>query len=224
MPAEAGRFSFANSWFTSFSQEPLYMWENAEGLKDPAARLVARLKREDPAAQRRFWRICWPQVYADCARILGDGLPAHEVAVEVLSDFLLRYVHGLSHPGAAGTYLRLMAVRRAAREKEARSASKSVDMDVFHAEAGVDAEESAWAKALLPRLEECLGELTPKARQVLKLRYHADLTNERIGALLGGSKQYIGRLITRSLGVLRKCLERSRGPLVRRRPQGGVRP
>jgi RNA polymerase sigma factor (sigma-70 family) len=64
-----------------------------------------------------------------------------------------------------------------------------------------------WSASMLPRLEECLEKLTPKARQVLALRYGAEHTNEQIGSLLGGSKQYIGRLIAQCLEKLRRCLE-----------------
>jgi RNA polymerase sigma factor (sigma-70 family) len=101
----------------------------------------------------------------------------------------------------------------------------SADMDAFLAEACGSVEESAWARALLPRLEDCLGELSPKAQRVLRLRYRKELTNERIGSLVGGSKQYIGRLIRQSLRALRKCLERGRTlPVAWKRSEGGARP
>jgi DNA-directed RNA polymerase specialized sigma subunit len=57
-------------------------------------------------------------------------------------------------------------------------------------------------------LVDCFKKLTEKAQKVMVLRFDADLTTEAIGKIVGGSKQYIGRLITQSLEAMRNCLER----------------
>ena len=69
-------------------------------------------------------------------------------------------------------------------------------------------EQSIWVGQMMPRLDGCLEGLTPKAREVLKLRFSTDLTNEVIGEMVGGSKQYIGRLIKESTDKLRTCLDK----------------
>jgi DNA-directed RNA polymerase specialized sigma24 family protein len=58
-------------------------------------------------------------------------------------------------------------------------------------------------------LDRCLTHLTDKARQVLRLKYTEQWTNEHIGQIVGGSKQYIGRLIRQSLELLRSCIEKN---------------
>ena len=83
------------------------------------SRRVGELAAGDHEAQREVWSLALPVVLRDCAAILGEGFSAREVAVEVVSDFLTRYVHTLEHPEAARTYLRLMAVRRATRRRSA---------------------------------------------------------------------------------------------------------
>lgn len=172
--------------------------------------LIEGLKANEPHYQRLFWKRYWPDVYGISACILGDGFPAREVATGVLSDFLSQCVHRLVHAQAMWSYLRLMTVRRAKKEKTILDGLEQNNIELLVDDSDFSAEQKADVKLLLPRLEECLGRLTPKAQQVLKLRYNGDLPNEKIGDLLGGSKQYIGRLITQCHEMLRKCLEKGR--------------
>lgn len=74
----------------------------------------------------------------------------------------------------------------------------------------MESERSPETSVLLPSLDECLDGLKPKAREVIRLKYGEDFANERIGGLVGGSKQYIGKLLRQSLAKLRECLERKR--------------
>jgi RNA polymerase sigma factor (sigma-70 family) len=136
---------------------------------------------------------------------MGDGLSASEIAVEVLSDFLLRRVHSLEHPDALGRYVALVAARRAKRRSRFEHRSVVHDMDLYGNDSRT-VEDAVHYRRLLPSLEACLAKLRPKAVQVIKLRYHAGLSNEAIGNLVGGSKQYIGKLLQRCLRSLRKCL------------------
>lgn len=171
--------------------------------------LLAALQAGEPGAEHAFWQEHWPRVLAVCAGVLGPGFSAEEVAVEVLVEFITRYAHRLTHGRATSSYLRLMAVQRASREKRRRSQPSFEDMDRFMSEAHIDPERQATCRLLLPRLEECVGGLTDKAQRAVKLRFFAELTNERIGELLGCSKQYVGRLLDKSLVALRRCLERA---------------
>lgn len=171
--------------------------------------LVAGAQRKESACQSALWKICWPEVYRACTHVLGEGLAANETAAEVLSDFVLNHIQRLSNPSSAITYLQLAAVRRSLKVRHRMNRSASFDMDSLLDEPEVNSQEQAENRVLLPRLEHCLGELTPKAQQVLKLRFVKGLANEKIGELLGGSKQYVGQLIRKSLVALRQCLERA---------------
>lgn len=173
---------------------------------------LARLKARDPAAQARFFRAHRGRVEALCARVLGHGADALEIATDVIGDFLFQYVDGVESPRAVATYLKLMATRRSLRWVKTRGKSDEVgDDDGDAVELGREREpavdQAIWAQQMMPRLDGCLGQLTPKAREVLKMRFATDLTNEAIGDIVGGSKQYIGRLIKESTEKLRKCLD-----------------
>jgi RNA polymerase sigma factor (sigma-70 family) len=178
-------------------------------LKD-AAELIAGLMAQDPKAQGFFWQTFWGRTYLICVRILGKGPDATDTAVDLLTDFAGRRIHDLKEPTAIFAYLRLSAIRRSLEVKRKRDTHSSLDFDI---EDFTDRtpETHAEATKLMPRLDRCLGLLTEKAGQCLRLKYTRDLTNEDIGRLLGGSKQYIGRLIQKSLEALRKCIEKGFG-------------
>lgn len=172
---------------------------------------LALLRARAPAAQARFFRAYRGRVEALCGRILGPSGDAQELAADVLGDFLFNYVDRLETPRAVSTYLKLMATRRSLRRHKARERTNEVDDEQFHDETAPP-DQAIWARQVLPKLDECMGGLTPKAREVLKLRFSTELTNEAIGDIVGGSKQYIGRLIKESTEKLKKCLDGGEPP------------
>lgn len=174
------------------------------------ARIDTSIAQGDPALRPALWKTLHPDVRQVCAKVLGPGPDADDVADSVLVDFLYRYAERLESTAAARSYVRLMAMRRAVRYARRRDRLEPVEEERVATEPpAVSAEERADVQRMLPRLERCLEELKPKARVVLQLKFEGELTNERIGGQVGGSKQYIGRLITKSLGLLKKCLEKA---------------
>lgn len=168
--------------------------------------LAEGLKAGSTEAQLELWRKYWDAVYPICARILKNPADGTDVAVDLLTDFMNHHVKQLNKPEALSAYLRLMAIRRAMsyRERYAKMAPLNYDPKDHN---GTDPEEIAHWRALAPRLRACLNELTPKARQALRLRYGQQQNNVEIGRRLVGSKQYIGRLIKQSLASLKRCIE-----------------
>lgn len=168
--------------------------------------LVEGLKKGDNESRLVFWQRYYEEVYPICARILKSPANATDVAVDLLSDFMNHYVHQLSDPGALHAYLRMMAIRRATtyRNRSAKSVSMAVELEDTN---GANPEEIAHWLTLVPRLEGCLGALSPKARQALRLSFGHHQTHVEIGHEIGGSKQYIGRLIKQSLKALKRCME-----------------
>jgi RNA polymerase sigma factor (sigma-70 family) len=165
------------------------------------------LQKGDDRARRECWERLFSPVYAICAHILGSGVEASDTAADLLSDFIFHHVHALQNPAGAGAYLRLMAVRRAIRARDHRNRMCEFHDDAM-ATGATGPEESAEFRLLQDRLPRCLNALTPKARSALRLKYTARMANDQIGTLLGGSKQYIGRLLAQSLERLRRCLEK----------------
>lgn len=175
---------------------------------------LALLKARDPLAQARFFRGQRGRVEALCARVLGHGADAAEIATDVLGDFLFQYVDGVESPRAVTTYLKLMATRRSLRWLRTKGRNDEVQDDDgggptdLSREREPQVDQQIWARQMMPRLDGCLEHLTPKAREVLKMRFSTELTNESIGEIVGGSKQYIGRLIKESTEKLRLCMDR----------------
>lgn len=173
---------------------------------------LGRLKAREPAAQARFYKAYKERVQAICARVLGNGPDAADVATDVIGDFLFQYVDGVESPRAVTTYLKLMGTRRSLRWLRRGDRADEVNEETPDGEgeerSDAQADQRIWVQQMTPKLGGCLDGLTPKAREVLRLRFSTDLTNEVIGEMLGGSKQYIGRLIKESTEKLKACLER----------------
>ncbi len=167
------------------------------------------LKQGSVRVQNQFWKAYWNEIFAICRHVLGDCPDATEVAVDILSDFLLKYVHNLKTPNAVRVYLRLMATRRSLAYKDKKEKFVALECDSLSDDARPRPDEDAEIYLLTPRLYECMEMLTPKAQKVLGLRYKKQLANEKIGEMVGGSRQYIGRLITRSIELLKNCLQSS---------------
>lgn len=163
------------------------------------------LRARDEETLRGVWARERPRLRALAALVLGPGPAADDLADEVLVEVLFYRVQNLRHDAALSSYLRLAVTRRAVRARKRRALEVS---DARLAEQGAPGpDEHAVTADLLRRLPACLKALTPKAQDALRLRHQADLTQEAIGALIGGSKQYIGRLLKQSQRALRACLE-----------------
>jgi RNA polymerase sigma factor (sigma-70 family) len=172
--------------------------------------LLQGLQERDSACQMQFWNQYWTKVYAICARILGRGPDATDLAVDLLTEFMDTRVHDLEKASSMSAYLRLMAVRRALDLKKNRARASALTFDIGD-KTSTSPEDQAVVTTLMPRLENCLPHLTEKAQQTLRLKYAEQWSNERIGTLVGGSRQYIGRLIRQSLNLLRSCIEKGGG-------------
>lgn len=172
------------------------------------AALIDRVRVRDPAAILELRQILFPRLAAVCTHVLKDPALAEEIAEDVWMDFVFDSIQRVEQPEAIGTYLRVMAVRRCVRVRERRMRHEELGE---RSRAGSDPEGEVisaldWPDRRLS-LEACLGLLSARARQILRLRFHLDQTQETIGESLGFSKQYAGRVLKRSLEALRVCLE-----------------
>jgi RNA polymerase sigma-70 factor (ECF subfamily) len=65
----------------------------------------------------------------------------------------------------------------------------------------------------LDSLDDCLGQLTERARQAVDLRYREDRSRRDIAALLDMTEDGVKTLLRRTRDVLRECVERKvKGP------------
>jgi RNA polymerase sigma factor (sigma-70 family) len=175
-------------------------------IDEEAEREMKLLLAREPAALRRFWQRERPIVYGICARVLGTGADASDVADAVMVDFMFDCVKRLENAGTMGAYVRLMAARRAIRRREQKSKNVASELHARVDESRADPDHSIHLAKAESTLAECIRKLTPKAQEALRLRYSGELTQGEIGAIVGGSKQYIGRLLSQSIEKLRACL------------------
>lgn len=168
---------------------------------------LSDLKNRDAAVQQQFWAAQWPVVYAISRYILGNSADASEVAVDVLSDFMTTYLHNVTTSDSVQAYIRLMATRRALKYRTKRNRMVAVEFDSFSDLDNLDPEQVAQLSQLIPRISVCMEKLTPKAQSVVRLRYRKHMTKTAIAETVGASKQYIGRLLKRSLELLKLCLD-----------------
>jgi len=173
--------------------------------------LLERLKHRDPAAQEQLRREMRPKLTRVCRKVLKAPAHVAETVEDTITDFLLGHVEALRHEEAIVKYLCLMALRRAQRVKrlEARfgeleeapeSSLRSEDAERTLVEAGTNLRREA-------QLTRCLRRVTPRVRQLLRLRFHHGVTLEAAGDSIGTSKQYVSRLLGKALGALRECME-----------------
>ena len=164
------------------------------------------LQAGDDAARQEFWNNGFNAVLGVCSRVMGKGPAAVDITTDLLNDFVFHYVNQLSHPGGAWAYLKLMAVRRSVRERQRVLKGEEYEDQRICSPTNTAINEDM--ALLRPELNDCLDTLTPKAQSVIRLKYRQGLPNEQIGRAVGGSKQYIGRLLKQSLVLLRECLQR----------------
>lgn len=131
-----------------------------------------------------------------------------DLTVDLLTDFMARRVHDIDEPRAVGGYLRLMAIRHALDQKAKQEKATVLNFDVEDCTAPTP-EEQAFYSTLMSKLSNCLDHLTDKARQTLWLKFTEQWSNERIGEIVGGTRQYIGRVIRQSLSHLKTCINQS---------------
>jgi RNA polymerase sigma-70 factor (ECF subfamily) len=170
--------------------------------------LVEELQAGNPIAQQVLWQAYLPKITGICRRIVKDPLIADEIAVEVLGDFVIRYVHTIENPAATVAYLRLTAIRRARKMKEKRDRNVELPDDLGkESQIATQTEDGALHAVVEPRLEKCLEKLKPKARRMVQLSFFKELNHKQIGEILGSSGQYVGRMISKSLTFLKRCIK-----------------
>jgi RNA polymerase sigma factor (sigma-70 family) len=176
--------------------------------KDPSV-LLARLKDRDIVAQQELLKEHDGWIMAICVKQLGDRELARECTQDIFHDFLIKYVDNIRDARAIPAYLRMMAVHRTQRLKIFRQKHQSFEEQI--GDACQETEESQRVEAVdreifLHRLHNCLHKLTDKARKVVKLHYYQELTMAQTGERMGVSRQYVSKVITKGLTVLKRCM------------------
>lgn len=172
--------------------------------------LLERLKAGDPEAQRACRERYLPWLARTCGRWLGDRHRAWEVAEDVLADVMIDHVAKIRQERSLPAYLHMVATRRCGRLLRVPATTELPDDRADPAEnAEVLLVTAAEERLRRARIGHCMEQLRPRVQTILRMRFHGDHTQEAIGRVLGVSKQYVGRVLARSLEDLKRCLEAS---------------
>ncbi len=144
-------------------------------------------------------------------RLVGDAVEAEE-AVQELFIYLFERRDTLSIVERVKPYL-FLSFRRRLLQKISKKRSYrelkqegELKMHLSQEDLLIAREEGEIEKAFLKKM---LSELTSNQREVIYLRYYADLTNKEIAELLGMRHQSILNILYRSFQKLRRLLEKS---------------
>ena len=183
--------------------------------------ILLGLKGNNSNAIEQFWIKYYDRIHPICAFILGQCPDARDITVDILVDFIERHCKNLGSHKAIYAFLRQAAIRRSIRFKDRRNRFSDVELDAYVSEE-MSPEERADLNMMIPFLNQCLSELTPKAQASLRLKYSRKISNERIGEMLGGSKSYIGRLLKSGRDMLGRCIENKMKKALAESPGGGA--
>lgn len=181
------------------------------------------------AAARRGDEYAWTQLYLELAPVVtgylvGQGCPSAE---DVASETLFQVVRDLwrfdGDEGAFRSWVFTIAHHRLidARRYAAVRPAMATDAEELlrHAPLGASSEDQALAQPGTGSIEHLLTAVTDEQRDVLLLRYVADLSLQEVGRVLGKSYNATKALHRRALDALREELS---APAPSARTRAGV--
>lgn len=178
---------------------------DAEALdEDAIAKLVDRARAGDPGARRTLYTQYVDGVFRTVRGMVRSDADAEDVTQDALLTVLTSLDRYASRPGirfaAWVTTIALNTARRRFRRRrpELTPTGELPDSPDDRADPGVDLDRARQRRALLT----ALGELSERERQIVSLRYGADLNATEIAAAIGVEAT-----------AIRKTLERARARL-----------
>jgi RNA polymerase sigma factor (sigma-70 family) len=162
-------------------------------------------------ARERFddlYRQYGQALYAYLAWSVGDRSEAEDLLADVFERALRSRGRFDLRRGSERTWLYAIAVNRV-RDHIRRAASEDRALARLRAEASLAPVGAGGAGegSIGPDLEEALVSLSDEERQVVALRFGADLAVEQIVAALGASRTTVEGRLYRGLGKLRERLD-----------------
>ncbi|MGH9457281.1 MAG: RNA polymerase sigma factor [Thermoanaerobaculia bacterium] len=166
--------------------------------------LLSRAGEGDQAAFAGLVREHQSMVYGIALHSLGDTALAEEIAQDVFLQ-LFRNLGRIESPAHLVHWLRRVSVNRCIDEARRRRL-RPVALDEAEHLGSDDQDRDPFAQRLLRRF---LGELPPKQRAVITLRYQEELELGEIAATLSLPVNTVKSHLRRGLAALRKRIERA---------------
>jgi RNA polymerase sigma-70 factor, ECF subfamily len=152
-----------------------------------------------------LYREARDDVYAYAATLLRDASAAEDVAALAFERAYRRRSRYDARRGSPRAWLFGIARNAALDELRRRRRAAAAEIPAPGAEPGPD--EAAELAVRRDAVRRALGRLGAREREVIALKYHADLSNAELAAVLGVSATNAGTLLHRAMTKLREALD-----------------
>jgi RNA polymerase sigma factor (sigma-70 family) len=152
-----------------------------------------------------LYRDARDDVFAYAATLLRDSAAAEDVTALAFERAYRRRSRFDARRGSPRAWLFGIARNAALDELRSRKRAASAEIPGPLAEPGPD--EAAELAAERDAVRRALGRLAARDREVIALKYHAELSNAELAAVLGVSASNAGTLLHRAMTKLREAVD-----------------
>ncbi|HEX6020686.1 MAG TPA: sigma-70 family RNA polymerase sigma factor [Solirubrobacter sp.] len=152
-----------------------------------------------------LYRQARDDVFAYAATLLHDRSAAEDVTAQAFERAYRRRSRYDARRGSPRAWLFGIARNAALDELRKRKRAAAAEMPEPQPEPGPD--EAAELAAQREAVRAALHRLQPRDREVIALKYHAELSNAEIASVLGVSPTNAGTLLHRAMTKLREALD-----------------
>jgi RNA polymerase sigma-70 factor, ECF subfamily len=170
--------------------------------------LVARAKVE-PAAFAAIYDHYYPRIYAYVRYRVRDAEPAEEITAQVFERVLANLGKYDAEQAPFAVWLFTIARNRVSDHHRAQQRRRWLPLDRVreHAAAGPAPDEIVLRDEMREALLTAMTRLSERERDILALKFGAELTNRRIAALTSLSESNVGVILYRAVRRLRADLD-----------------
>jgi RNA polymerase sigma-70 factor (ECF subfamily) len=181
-----------------------------QDVTDPENELLARVARGDRDAFERLYNATSSRLFGVCLRLVADRSEAEDVLQDVYVSAWRKAPQFDPQKSSAAVWLAAIARHRAIDRLRA-SAGLREQAPVELAESQPDPapapSHQAEADSERARLDDCVGQLEPRRRSLIRTAFFDGATYEELAARSGSPLGSVKSWIRRGLLQLRACLE-----------------
>jgi RNA polymerase sigma factor (sigma-70 family) len=152
-----------------------------------------------------LYRDARDDVFAYTATLLRDSAAAEDVTAQAFERAYQRRSRFDARRGSPRAWLFGIARNAALDELRRRKRVETAELPPPSSEPAPD--EAAQLAAERDAVRRALGTLRAKDRELIALKYHADLTNGDIAEVLGVNANHVGTLLHRAMTKLREAVD-----------------
>jgi RNA polymerase sigma-70 factor (ECF subfamily) len=152
-----------------------------------------------------LYRDARDDVFAYTATLLRDSAAAEDVTAQAFERAYKRRSRFDARRGSPRAWLFGIARNAALDELRRRKRADTAEIPAPHSGPGPD--EAAELAAERDAVRRALGRLAARDRELIALKYHADLSNAEIADVLGVSASNAGTLLHRAMTKLREAVD-----------------